>query len=117
MAAPHLTFQYYLTVDHVHDGDTIMGTLDLGLRLGLAKASVRLAGVNAPELAADGGPEARDYVMGLVQPGDVLRVVSESWEHDNYGRIIGTVYLADGDPESLNDKLLQSGHAVPYPGA
>jgi endonuclease YncB( thermonuclease family) len=108
-----MEFQYYLTVDHVHDGDTIMGYLDMGLRMyvgrvGESHVSVRLAGVNAPELSEDGGHEARDYLRGLVNVGDVLRVVSHDFERDKYARIIGTVYSGD---DNLNARMVQSGHA------
>jgi endonuclease YncB( thermonuclease family) len=110
-------FRYSFTLDHVHDGDTIEGVLDMGLAHYLGRApsplvAIRFYGINAPELGKPGGDEARDYLMTLVQPGDVLVVDSMSW--DKYQlRIDGIPYSTTG--QDLCQAMLSSGHAVTYP--
>ena len=43
------------TVRAVHDGDTMKGDLDLGFFLGLSGVSLRIYGINAPELTLTQG--------------------------------------------------------------
>ena len=113
-----MIFTYWLTVDHVHDGDTIYGVLDLGLGHYLGRApsplfGVRFYGINAPELSTQAGKDCRDYLMSLVLPGDTLRVDSYGW--DKYAlRVDAIPYLADG--RSLCQVMLDhGGGTVVYP--
>jgi endonuclease YncB( thermonuclease family) len=121
-------FTYWLTVDHVHDGDTIMGRLDRGLGQydgGLPSfngsdtvtRSVRLYGINAPELNAK-DPSVRAAAVaatvnlqGLVKPGDTIRVVSMGWDKFS-GRIDAIPYTASG--VDCCQAQLDGGFAVPY---
>lgn len=107
---------FTLLVDHCHDGDTIMGTVqcDAGLRMAITLAgwSIRFYGINAPELRTPEGQAAAVALQGLVKPGDVLSV--ESYSFDNYGhRIDGIPYLADGT--DLCQWMLDNNWAVKYP--
>jgi endonuclease YncB( thermonuclease family) len=106
-------------VVRVVDGDTLVCTLDLGWGLWRMSAHVRLARVNAPELKAPGGQEARDYVQRLladsIAHGQALPSVTLiSHSVDKYGRTLADVIVPDGALGfNLNDLLLSSGHAVP----
>jgi endonuclease YncB( thermonuclease family) len=111
-----VTFSYVLTVDHVHDGDTIYGVLDIGMGIYLGRPpkplfGVRFYAINAPELNTDEGKACRDYLKTLVAPGDALRVESYAW--DKYGwRIDGIPYLGE---LNLCEAMLRYGHGtVPY---
>jgi endonuclease YncB( thermonuclease family) len=116
-------FTYWFTVDHVHDGDTIMGQLDMGLahylgRIGGPTYSIRLYGINSPELNSPDASiqaaavAARDYLQTLVSPGDYIKVQALSW--DKYSmRIDAIPYSTAG--QDLCQAMLASGHAVPYP--
>jgi micrococcal nuclease len=87
-----LPAQVPVTVVSVHDGDTLTVSLDGGLR-----QPVRLAGIDAPELAQPGpwGVYARDRLRALVAHGQVTVRVEPG--RDPYGRLLATV-LVDGRP-------------------
>ena len=85
----------YFTVREVHDGDTIYGDLDQGLDSWHHNLGLRVAGINARELADPGGKEARDNLASLVHVGDVFPIASFRW--DKYAnRIDASVTLPDG---------------------
>lgn len=115
-----MIFTYYFTVDHVHDGDTIYGVLDLGLGHYLGRApsplvGIRFYGINTPELSTPEGKLCRDYLKTLVVPGVVLKVDTYSW--DKYsGRVDGVPYLPDPDncPSEIDlcGMMLNFGHGT-----
>lgn len=92
------------------DADTIVLMLDRGFH-DYAERTVRLLGVNAPELrgvSAVAGRAARDFVVHwLSESGGLLL---ESNKYEKYGRTLGTLWRADG--RCLNQDLLDAGHAV-----
>jgi endonuclease YncB( thermonuclease family) len=110
-----MRFRYYLTVDHVYDGDTLVGVIDMGLGhyLGRAPAPlwrIRFADANAPELHVEGGDRARAFIAGLCGPGDELPFVAVGW--DKYGmRVDGIVYGSDEATSSLGEILIANGLA------
>lgn len=64
-------YVYRATVNRVIDGDTIEVTVDLGFCASL-RQTVRLYGINAPELhgaSFHAGRDARDYLSGLLPTG------------------------------------------------
>jgi endonuclease YncB( thermonuclease family) len=110
-------YVYKFKVDHVYDGDTIIGILDRG-HGNKSDVSIRLDGINAPELN-DPHPDVREaakaskaFLDTLVKPGDILIVKSQYW--DKYaGRVDGTIYRTLDDAQhSINDLMVQAGHAV-----
>lgn len=123
LMAADTPFVYWFTVDHVYDGDTIMGTLDMGLAhyLGRNPAptySIRLYGINAPELNSSdttiraAAYAARDYLRSLISPGEYIKVTSLGY--DKYSmRIDGIPTTTTG----LNacQAMLDAGHAIKYP--
>ena len=115
---PSRVWRYEHVVDYVYDGDTIMGELDMGLGCYMRPISLRLYGINAPELRGtkDAVHEAalasRDNLRSLVNRGDVLTVMSYSW--DKYSNRIDAVVYAPGDTTSLNQHQLDGGFAVVY---
>ena len=89
----------------VNDGDTIVLTNG---------ARVRYIGLDAPEIKHDNrpaeryGPEAKAFNRDLVL-GKKVRLELDSQRRDQYGRILGYVYLEDGT--FVNQVLLQKGYA------
>jgi len=71
-------------VESVHDGDT------LKVQHGEKVETIRLAGIDCPELAQSHGKEARDWLGQLVLGHDV-RIKEEG--RDRYGRTIADVFL------------------------
>jgi endonuclease YncB( thermonuclease family) len=58
-------YRYHVTITDVHDGDTITVTVDLGFFIAHT-TPVRLARINAPELATDPGKAAQQALAGYV---------------------------------------------------
>ena len=98
-------------VTRVVDGDTLCGYADLGARIHLS-VTVRVLGIDCPEMSTAAGKAARVVVDGLCPPGS--RVVVISRKLDSFGRVLGDVLLPDG--RDLGALLLEAGHAVPYGG-
>lgn len=117
----------WVRVWRVNDGDT------LTVRYRGRDERVRLLGVDAPETGhsqkleraaaragrsqgqeARLGDLARDYVAGLVGPGDRARLVFENGgeRRDDHKRLLAWVWLADG--RQLNQLLVAEGYARVY---
>jgi micrococcal nuclease len=95
------------SVDRIIDGDTFRATLDLGFGI-CYQLVVRLARIDAPELAEPGGLESRDYLSRHLGGATVmLDVVGR----DRYGRWLCHV-LADG--VDVSDAMMRDGMATAY---
>jgi micrococcal nuclease len=109
-------YRYQARLIRVIDGDTVVLEIDLGFRCSIHDQHVRLFGVDTPEL---NGPDAMKAVdarqFTTMWFRDAPRVYIESYrdreEQDSFGRILARVYR-EGDPVSLNDRLLAAGKAV-----
>lgn len=96
-----------IAVEYVHDGDT--------LRL-VDGRSVRLIGIDTPELSRHGRPDepfaraARDALRDLVRDAGMrLELRYDAERQDRYGRTLAHAYLPDG--RSLAEVLLAAGLA------
>lgn len=87
----------------VHDGDTMR------IRTSSGDVTVRLYGVDAPELKQPYGAEAGAFV-GALCVGQSVRLVEH--DRDRYGRIVAEVGLADG--RDVGNELLVAGLAWWY---
>ena len=77
------------------------------------RQSVRLAGINAPELATTPGKLALAYIQTLVKVGDEVTLNDHGW--DKYGgRVDGTITLADG--RDLSALMIAANEAAPWDG-
>lgn len=106
-------FERRASVTKVVDGDTLHLSVDLGCDVYVAM-TVRLYGLNAPELSTAEGVAARDFVVRWVAshgPVFALRTVKDRKE--KYGRYLADLLPVDGTA-SLCSLLLDSGRAVPY---
>ncbi len=94
-----------VTVKHVHDGDTVK----------LADGrSIRLIGINAPEVARDGQPAeafaepARELLRTLLSShNNQVRLIHGREKKDHYQRILAHLFLPDGT--NVQGQLLASG--------
>lgn len=74
--------------------------------------SVRLYGIDAPELAQPYGPEARRELESLLRRGGVRM---EEIATDRYGRCVGLLYRRrPGRKQSINRAMVQAGYAYWY---
>ena len=87
----------------VSDGDTIHVVTD-----GNVKFKVRLDRIDAPESDQPYGKESTAYLSSLIR-GKTVRV--EWQKKDQYGRILGIVYL---DKTDVNLQMVSSGNAWHY---
>ena len=79
----------------------------------IRRQSVRLAGINAPELATTAGKLALAYLQSLVKAGDWVTLTDQGW--DKYGgRIDGLITLADGS--DLSQLMIAANEAAPWDG-
>ena len=92
-------------VVHVVDGDTVrfVGAGETGRPI-----TVRLDGIDAPEICQPWGPQARDALQDLVRDKTVRLVVKG---HDDHGRTLGQLWVGDVD---VGERLVRDGQAWSY---
>lgn len=106
-------YTYRATVVRVVDGDTVDLLLDLGFAI-LFKHSCRLNGINAPEHGTPAGDAAKARLTTLLPDGTPLIVATVKDKLEKFGRILGTLTMADGTV--VNTLLVKEGHAFAWDG-
>lgn len=108
-------------VTNVVDGDTIDVEIDLGFSVSYAQR-LRLAGIDTPESRTIDkaekilGLEAKEYLKSKVKDAKEVIVKTEKPDSsEKYGRILGWVYV-DGSTKSINEQMIEDGHAWGYMG-
>ncbi|MBA3991925.1 MAG: chromosome partitioning protein ParB [Cyanobacteria bacterium DS2.3.42] len=86
----------FALVVSVHDGDTLK--LDDG-------RTIRLSGIDAPEIAQPYGIESREFLRKLTRK-KMIRV--ETHGNDRYGRVIGEIFVGR---KSINRSMVKRGAA------
>lgn len=118
-------YEYKAAVLDIHDGDTIRVDIDLGCDTH-ERMTLRLMGINAPELSTASGPAARDHLASLLGfPANtalVIRTVKD--RREKYGRYLAYLWRADEGTfgpnsfvttvPSVNDRMVTDGFAVVY---
>jgi micrococcal nuclease len=115
-------FEYYVKkVTKVVDGDTIDVEIDLGFDISFS-SRVRLAGIDTPESRTTDkmekalGLEAKAYLKREIESAKTVVIKTEKMDSsEKYGRILGWVFL-DGSKVSMNEKMIEDGHAWGYLG-
>jgi micrococcal nuclease len=104
-------YEYAAQVTRVVDGDTVHARVDLGcdVRIDL---TLRLYGIDTPELPTAEGKAARDYLAGrLTEVGGRVTIKTEKDRREKYGRYLATLLVG---AENLNRTLVDLGHARVY---
>ena len=107
-------------INKVVDGDTIDVTIDLGFDL-YKKERVRVAGIDTPEkrtrnleekaLGIDATNWLKAKLAEAITGDDELTIRTElSGGIGKYGRLLGWLYIGDGDV-SLNEEMIKQGYA------
>jgi micrococcal nuclease len=117
-----IMFEYYVKkVSKVVDGDTIDVDIDLGFDISFS-SRVRLAGIDTPESRTTDkmekalGLEAKAYLKHEIESAKKVVIKTEKMDSsEKYGRILGWVFL-DDSTVSLNEKMINDGHAWGYMG-
>jgi micrococcal nuclease len=83
---------------------------------------LRLAGIDTPESRTTDkaekvlGLEAKEYLKSKVKEAKDIVVKTEKPDSsEKYGRILGWVYV-DGSNKSINEQMIEDGHAWKYMG-
>ena len=109
---------YSVELERAIDGDTVEAHIDLGFGLQLRRQSIRLHGVDTPEV--HGPKRCRDMVHGpkasaftqawLEAHGGRAEIVVRD-EREKHGRVVADVYPVGGG-QSLSSALHEAGHHV-----
>lgn len=111
-------YVYRANVVSVYDGDTVKLDIDLGLNVWIHKSSVRLYGIDAPEIKGKERPKgikARDRLRYLVDGKEVI-IRTHKDRTGKYGRYLVEIYTIgkDGRLININEQLVKEKHAVEY---
>lgn len=105
-------YTYNACIEKVVDGDTLKARIDLGFDVWI-KQTLRLRGIDCPELKTRSGDAAKAYVQSLVKEAD--RIVVRSSKSDKYDRYLADIFIPSTLPERgevyLNALLIEQGHA------
>jgi micrococcal nuclease len=115
-----MLYTYRITPLRVIDGDTIVCDIDLGFNMWLRTVSVRVYGVNTPEMRGStkaAGESARIYTMQWFNRDGYDYVIKVAEKPDKYGRVHGCL-MATKDNETfiLANDLIKGGHGEEYFG-
>jgi len=114
-------FLYYADVCSVYDGDTCRLDIDLGMGIWLRNESVRLFGINAPEVRGaekKAGKISRDALrQWIINKQIIIKTIANSRGKDKkgkYGRYLAVLWVQDdvGDWYNVNERLVDEGFAV-----
>ena len=112
-------FSYNATIVKIIDGDTVDALIDVGFSI-MTKKRIRFRGINTPESRTRDKEEkvrglaAKDRVVELLSEND-NKFVLKSYGVGKYGRCLGELFV-EGHEESVNQVLINEGHAVEYWG-
>ena len=112
-------FSYNATVVKIVDGDTVDALIDVGFSI-MTKKRIRFRGINTPESRTRDveekikGLAAKDRVVQLLSEND-NKFILKSYGVGKYGRCLGELFV-DAHVESINQVLINEGHATEYWG-
>lgn len=103
-------YTYQARVERVVDGDTLKVRFDQGFNFQRTE-TLRLRGIDCPELKTREGQAAKDFVQSLIKQSQTITVrSSRPGKNDRY---LADVFIAAADGDIfLNNLLLETGHAV-----
>ena len=113
-------YGYSCKLERVVDGDTCDALIDLGFNT-WAKRRIRFKGVDTWESRTRDleekklGLAAKAYVKDLLENSDEGKFSIISHGVGKYGRVLGELFVK-GHETSVNDLLLENGHAYVYEG-
>lgn len=114
--ADPITRDYVYDVDvvSVYDGDTLNVDIDLGFSIWIRDKSLRLYGIDAPEVKGatrDQGIVVRNWLRQKIEQSQTILIESISDQPDKYGRYLAILYI---DGININQLMIDEGLARPY---
>ena len=113
-------YEYSAKLDRVVDGDTCDALIDLGFDTWVKKR-IRFKGVDTWECRTRDKEEkvkglaAKAFTRDLLENSDDGKFALRSHGVGKYGRVLGELFVK-GKTKSINDLLLENGHAYEYEG-
>ena len=113
-------YEYTAKLDRVVDGDTCDALIDLGFNTWVKKR-IRFKGVDTWECRTRDldekkkGLAAKAFTKDLLENSDDGKFALRSHGVGKYGRVLGELFVK-GETKSVNDLLLENGHAYEYEG-
>jgi micrococcal nuclease len=107
-------FEYTARILTVYDGDTCRADIDLGFGVSLKNQSLRVFGIDTPEISTGAGKEAREHARTLLTGGALVRIETFKDSKEKYGRYLAKIRLPDESDYATT--MIAAGHAKPYFG-
>ena len=113
-------YEYKAKLVRVVDGDTCDALIDLGFNTWVKKR-IRFKGVDTWECRTRDleekkkGLAAKEFTKNLLENSDDGKFALRSYGVGKYGRVLGDLFVK-GETKSVNDLLLENGHAYEYEG-
>ena len=107
-------YEYKAIVVSIYDGDTVRLDVDLGMSTWLGNVSVRVAGIDAPEVVNPDGKAARAHAKLIMPPKTKVTIRTTRDKKEKYGRYLAEIILPDGT--SFAEVMIAAGHATKYSG-
>ena len=113
-------YGYSCKLDRVVDGDTCDALIDLGFKTFVNKR-IRFKGVDTWECRTRDldekvkGLAAKAFTKDLLENSDEGKFSIISYGTGKYGRVLGELFVK-GHEKSVNQLLLENGHAYEYEG-
>ena len=113
-------YEYTAKLERVVDGDTCDALIDLGFDTWVKKR-IRFKGVDTWECRTRDKEEkvkglaAKAFTKNLLENSDEGKFAVRSYGVGKYGRVLGELFVK-GKTKSVNDLLLENGHAYEYEG-
>ena len=113
-------YEYTAKLERVVDGDTCDALIDLGFNTWVKKR-IRFKGVDTWECRTRDldekkkGLAAKAFTKDLLENSDDGKFSIISYGTGKYGRVLGELFVK-GHEKSVNDLLLENGHAYEYEG-
>jgi endonuclease YncB( thermonuclease family) len=109
-------YEYPAQLQRIIDGDTVVVKVDLGFEIDFSIV-LRLEKINTPEVVGaerKEGLAAKEALDRMIDRSQPLWVRTVKDRQGKYGRYLACLYQPTISPISLNEQLVQHGHAELY---
>ena len=115
-------YEYTATIVKIIDGDSLRVDLDLGFKIQLSNATLRLHGIDTPESRQRRrleerklGIKAKEFLVNILE-GNKDNLIMKATERGKFGRILAEIFIDSTDNPSVNQLLIEADLARPYFG-
>ena len=107
-------FDYRAKIVSVYDGDTCRADIDCGFGVVLKNQSLRVYGIDSPEIGTVAGNNAREFARTLMPASLAVQIQTFKDAKEKYGRYLAKITLPDGT--DLAAAMIAAGHGTAYFG-